>query len=145
MQPRRDTQHTPYGETQNPAEDRLEEEAYQPVKPWGMRHAWPLSRNGLPTPGRGVQGRRAPQHTGYAGLWPQGPYAPANGPRPGQPRGQAPYTGGQPAMRPPAPGPAYRQPVVSKTQPYPPQQARGPQRNGQQPWWSIRSLRRRSC
>lgn len=58
MQPRRDTQHTPYGETQNPAEDRLEEEAYQPVKPWGMRHAWPLSRNGLPTPGRGVQGRR---------------------------------------------------------------------------------------
>ena len=43
MQPRRDTQHTPYGETQNPAEDRLEEEAYQPVKPVGYEARLALS------------------------------------------------------------------------------------------------------
>lgn len=133
MQPRRDTQHTPYGERQNPAEDRLEEEAYQPVKPVGYEARLAFEQERASDARQGRTGPAAPQHTGAPAYGPRGPYAPANGPRPGQPRGQAPYTGGQPAMRPPAPGPAYRQPVVSNTQPYPPQQARGPQRNGQQP------------
>lgn len=96
-----------------------------------MRHAWPLSRNGLPTPGRGVQGGGTSAYR-CAGLWPQGPYAPANGRVPAAPGTSSLY--GRPASHAAAcAGPAYRQPVVSNTQPYPPQQARGPQRNGQQP------------
>ena len=111
MQPRRDTQHTPYGETQNPAEDRLEEEAYQPVKPVGYEARLAFEQERASDARQGRTGPAAPQHTGAPAYGPRGPYAPANGPRPGQPRGQAPYTGGQPAMQPPAPGPAYRQPL----------------------------------
>lgn len=78
MQPRRDTQHTPYGETQNPAEDRLEEEAYQPVKPVGYEARLAFEQERASDARQGRTGPAAPQHTGAPAYGPRGPYAPAN-------------------------------------------------------------------
>lgn len=132
MQPRRDTQHTPYGETQNPAEDRLEEEAYQPVKPVGYEARLAFEQERLPTPGKGVQGRRHLSIPGTPAYGPRGLMRRRTGRVPDSPGDKLPIrAASQPCGR--LRRPAYRQPVVSNTQPYPPQQARGPQRNGQQP------------
>ena len=72
MQPRRDTQHTPYGETQNPAEDRLEEEAYQPVKPVGYEARLAFEQERASDARQGRTGPAAPQHTGTPAYGPRG-------------------------------------------------------------------------
>ena len=132
MQPRRDAQHTPYDKAQEPAQDRLEEESYQPVKPVGYeaRMAFEQERAS-----RGQQGRPGPAvqpHTGAPVYGRRQPYPPVNGPLPGASRGQAPYPGAQRATQPSAAGTAYR-PPTGRTQPYPPPQGVGTQTTGQQP------------
>lgn len=92
MQPRRDTQHTPYGETQNPAEDRLEEEAYQPVKPVGYEARLAFEQERASDARQGRTGRRHLSIPVRRPMAPGGLMRRRTGPRPGQPRGQAPYT-----------------------------------------------------
>lgn len=130
MQPRRDTEYPTYEDARNTAGEGTEQEdAYQPVKPVGYeaRLAFEQERASGGRPGQAAPGPSGRQHTGAPVYGPAAPYASVRRPGPSPIRGQAPFTGTQPVMRPPVQGTVYRQPAPGNTQPYPPAQGAGAQ------------------